>query len=181
MFLIVVLGEWVIVIPMPVLATIIVMVSIWTFDWTSFKYLRKAPRADALVMVVTVLIVVMAGDLSKGVFVGVILSAIFFTAKVSKIKVKKKVSIDTRENIYSIKEQLFFASVQDFTKEFDNVQEGSRLVIDFTEARIWDDSGAGAVDCLLTKLKQKNVDFKIIGLDASSSRLLDSLSVPYVR
>ena len=71
--------------------------------------------------------------------------------------------------------------MEDFTKEFENVQEGSRLVIDFTEARIWDDSGAGAVDRLITKLKQKNVDFEIIGIDASSSRLLDSLSVPYVK
>ena len=76
---------------------------------------------------------------------------------------------------------IVFASVEDFTKEFENVQEGSRLVIDFTEARIWDDSGAGAVDHLITKLKQKNVDFEIIGIDASSSRLLDSLSVPYVK
>jgi MFS superfamily sulfate permease-like transporter len=40
--------------------------------------------------------------LSKGVFVGIILSAIFFTAKISKITVEKKVSDDTLQNIYSI-------------------------------------------------------------------------------
>lgn len=37
MFLIVVLGEWVVLIPMPVLAAIMVMVSFGTFDWSSFK------------------------------------------------------------------------------------------------------------------------------------------------
>ena len=52
---------------------------------------------------------------------------------------------DALQNIYSIHGQLFFASVQ----------EGSRLIIDFTEARIWDDSGAGEIDCLIEKLKQR--------------------------
>lgn len=181
MFLIVVLGEWVVLIPMPVLAAIMVMVSIGTFDWSSFKYLKIAPRADVFVLVVTVLVVVFTGDLSKGVFAGIILSAIFFTAKISKIIVEKKVSDDTLQNIYSIQGQLFFASVQDFTNEFEDVKEGSRLIIDFTEARIWDDSGAGAIDRLVAKLNQKHVDFEVIGLDASSARLLDSLSVPYAK
>ncbi len=82
MFLIVVLGEWVVLIPMPVLPAIMVMVPICTFDWFSFKYLEKAPRADAFVLVTTVLVVVFTGDLSKGVFARIILSAIFFTAKI---------------------------------------------------------------------------------------------------
>ncbi|WP_124068882.1 SulP family inorganic anion transporter [Filibacter tadaridae] len=181
MCLIVFLGEWVVLIPMPVLAAIMVMVSIGTFDWSSFSYLKKAPRADALVMVVTVLIVVLTGDLSKGVLAGVILSAVFFTAKISKIEVKKKVFPDSLQNIYTIHGQLFFASVQDFTKEFDDVQIGSRIIIDFTEARIWDDSGAGAIDRLIAKLTQKQVDFELTGLDASSIRLLDSLSIPYAK
>jgi sulfate permease, SulP family len=47
--------------------------------WTSFTYLRKAPKTDALVMLVTVVIVVATNDLLKRVIVGVILSAIFFS------------------------------------------------------------------------------------------------------
>ena len=41
-------------------------------------------------MLVTVGIVVATNDLSKGVIAGVILSAIFFVAKISKLKVKNK-------------------------------------------------------------------------------------------
>ncbi|MGE7053011.1 SulP family inorganic anion transporter, partial [Paenibacillus glucanolyticus] len=77
-FLILVLGGLVVQIPMPVLVGIMIMVSIGTFDWTSFSYLRKAPKTDALVMLTTVIIVVATHDLSKGVIAGVILSAIFF-------------------------------------------------------------------------------------------------------
>ena len=90
MFLIVVLGDLVVQIPMPVLVGIMIMVSVGTFDWTSFTYLRKAPKADALVMLVTVAIVVATHDLSKGVIAGVVLSAIFFVAKISTIKVKEQ-------------------------------------------------------------------------------------------
>ena len=52
-----------------------------------FSYLVKAPKTDAAVMLVTVGIVVATNDLSKGVIAGVILSAIFFVAKISKIQV----------------------------------------------------------------------------------------------
>ncbi len=90
MFLILVLGDLVVKIPMPVLVGIMIMVCIGTFDWSSFKYLVKAPRTDAIVMLATVVIVVWTHDLSKGVIAGVILSAIFFVVKISTVK------IDTR-------------------------------------------------------------------------------------
>lgn len=49
MFLIIVLGNVVIQIPMPVLVGIMIMVSIGTFDWKSFSYLRKAPKGLSLI------------------------------------------------------------------------------------------------------------------------------------
>src|SRR5699024_4706502 len=88
-FLIIVLGDLVVQIPMSVLVGIIIMVSIGTFDWSSFAYLKKAPNSDAVVMLATVGIVVATNDLSKGVIAGVILSAIFFVAKISHLKVKE--------------------------------------------------------------------------------------------
>src|SRR5699024_3788473 len=87
MFLIIVLGDLVLQIPMPVLVVIMIMVAICTFDWSSFTYVVMAPRGDAVVMLATVGIVVATNDLSKGVIAGVILSAIFFVVKISKIQV----------------------------------------------------------------------------------------------
>src|SRR5690606_36751696 len=80
MFLILVLGNVVVDIPMPVLVGIMIMVSIGTFDWGSFKYLAKAPRTDAIVMLATVAAVVYTHNLAIGVVLGVILSALFFVA-----------------------------------------------------------------------------------------------------
>ena len=175
MFLIIVLGNLVVQIPMPVLVGIMIMVSIGTFDWSSFTYLRKAPKADAIVMLVTVGIVVATNDLSKGVFAGVILSAIFFVAKISKLKVKEH--HDNKHLIFKVDGQLFFASTEDFIASFDFSVENEDIIIDFSNARIWDDSAVGAVDKVVMKYREKNNRVTIKDLDTSSQKLLNELAV----
>ncbi|HJE20327.1 MAG TPA: SulP family inorganic anion transporter [Aliicoccus persicus] len=175
MFLIIVLGDLVIDIPMPVLVGIMIMVSIGTFDWSSFTYLRKAPRTDAIVMLVTVGIVVATNDLSKGVLAGVVLSAIFFVAKISRLKVES-IKKDNKI-IYEVEGQLFFASTDDFLMAFDFSIEDKNIVIDFTNAHIWDDSAVGAVDKAVLKLNEKNNKVTIIGLNPSSEKILEKLAV----
>ncbi|MGM0898912.1 MAG: STAS domain-containing protein [Bacillota bacterium] len=85
---------------------------------------------------------------------GVDLSAIFFVAKISKIKVEKKLLEATH---YQVQGQLFFASVDDFLDKFDFSVEDKGIVIDFTDAHIWDDSG--------------------VGLDTGSQKLIDQLAI----
>ena len=178
MFLIIVLGDLVIDIPMPVLVGIMIMVSIGTFDWSSFTYLRKAPRTDAIVMLVTVGIVVATNDLSKGVLAGVVLSAIFFVAKISRMKVES-IKKDNKI-IYEVEGQLFFASTDDFLMAFDFNVEDQNIVIDFTNAHIWDDSAVGAVDKAVLKYRDNNNTVNIIGLNSSSEKILDKLAVNHL-
>lgn len=175
MFLIIVLGDLVIQIPMPVLVGIMIMVSIGTFDWSSFTYLRKAPKTDSIVMLVTVGIVVATNDLSKGVIAGVILSAIFFVAKISKLKVKNK--HQDNKVIYEVEGQLFFASTEDFLKSFDFNLENKNITIDFSDSHIWDDSAVGAVDKAVIKFQEKDNKVTIIGLDTSSREIFHKLAV----
>lgn len=175
MFLIIVLGDLVVQIPMPVLVGIMIMVSIGTFDWSSFSYLVKAPKTDAAVMLVTVGIVVATNDLSKGVIAGVILSAIFFVAKISKIQVTeyKQGKIPA----YRVRGQLFFASVEDFVDAFDYSIDENKVMIDFSEAHVWDDSAVGAIDKVVLKYKENNIDVSLKGLNASSKKMVDRLAV----
>lgn len=176
MFLIIVLGEWVVQIPMPVLAGIMVMVSIGTFDWGSFKYVVSAPRSDAIVMLVTVVVVVYTHDLSKGVFAGVILSAILFAAKISKVDVRKEGLTADLSNVYTVHGQLFFASTQDFVSAFDDVEPAERIIVDFSDATVWDDSGVGAIDRVMNKLQAKAKTVEITGLNESSQKLVSKLA-----
>jgi len=175
MFLIIVLGDLVVQIPMPVLVGIMIMVCIGTFDWSSFSYLRKAPKSDAVVMLATVSIVVATHDLSKGVIAGVILSAIFFAAKISKIKVTKR---NVNQNlVFDVEGQLFFASVEGFVDSFDFTAKQSNIIIDFSNSHIWDDSAVGAIDKVVMKYQESGNAVTIKGLNATSQKLVDKLSI----
>ena len=173
MFLIIVLGGVVVQIPMPVLVGIMIMVSIGTFDWSSFTYLVKAPRTDAIVMLVTVIIVVMTGDLSKGVLAGVLLSAVFFVAKISHIKINESVERDI--TYLAVEGQLFFASVEDFVKIENRDIKTKQVIIDFARSHIWDDSGVAAAQRVKTNLEEKGYDITIKNLNQPSEDLIRQL------
>ena len=174
MFLIIVLGDLVVQIPMPVLVGIMIMVCIGTFDWSSFKYLIKAPRTDAIVMLATVGIVVYTHDLSKGVLVGVLLSAIFFVVKISTVKITQE------GNRYIVYGQLFFASTDGFVDYFKNADiRQKNIQIDLSNTRIWDDSSVGALIKVIDLLKEKGIDVEIIEIDASSKKIVDKLNSLY--
>ncbi|MCU4787282.1 SulP family inorganic anion transporter [Bacillus cereus] len=175
MFLIIVLGDLVVQIPMPVLVGIMIMVSIGTFDWSSFSYLVKAPRSDAVVMLVTVIIVVATHDLSKGVIAGVLLSAIFFVAKISKIKVTKQQ--DGSNMRFDVDGQLFFASVEGFVESFDFNVKNRSIVIDFSNMHVWDDSAVGAIDKVVIKYQENQNIVTITNLNSSSKKLVEKLAV----
>jgi len=175
MFLIMVLGDLVVQIPMPVLVGIMIMVSIGTFDWSSFSYLRKAPKTDAAVMLVTVSIVVVTHDLSKGVIAGVILSAIFFAAKISNVKVKEQ--REKNRIVFAVEGQLFFASVDNFVDSFDFDLKNKSIVIDFSKADIWDDSAVGAIDKVVLKYRENYNTVTIEGLNSASQRIVEKLAI----
>lgn len=175
MFLIIVLGNWVVQIPMPVLVGIMIMVSIGTFDWSSFTYLRKAPKADAFVMLATVSIVVATHDLSIGVMAGVVLSALFFVAKFSKIKIKQQIT--SGKTVYTVKGPLFFASVDHFIASFDYEGTNQQIRIDFSSTQIWDDSAVGAIDKVMLRLMANQNKVELIGLNPESKKLIDRLAV----
>lgn len=85
-------------------------------------------------MLVTVGNVVSTNDLSKGVIAGVILSAIFFVAKISKIQATeyKKGKIPA----YRVRGQLFFVSVKDFVDAFDYSIDENKVMVDFSEVHV---------------------------------------------
>jgi len=128
------------------------------------------------VMLLTVVVVVYTHDLSKGVFAGVILSAVLFAAKISKVEVRKEGLESNASNRYTIHGQLFFASSQDFVSAFDQVEPSEGVILDFSDATVWDDSGVGAIDRVMNKLQAQGQTVEITGLNASSQKLVNKLA-----
>ncbi|TFB22826.1 SulP family inorganic anion transporter [Filobacillus milosensis] len=177
MTLIIVFQDLLVQIPMAVLVGIMIMVSIGTFDWSSLKKLHVMPKTDAAVMIVTVATVVKTHDLSKGVLAGVILSAIFFVAKISSVKVEKELEERTRTMVYQVKGQVFFASVESLLKHFDFKADADHVVVDFSHAHVWDDSAVAVIDKIVLKFRQYEKEVEITGLNADSSKLVERLGV----
>jgi len=176
MFLILVLGEWVVRVPMAALVGVMFMVAIGTFDWSSLKSLHIVPKTDAAVMVVTVGTVVLTHDLAKGVLAGVLLSAIFFSNKISRVTVTSDIEEVTSSKTYYVRGQLFFASVTELVNSFDFGEKIESVKIDFKEAHLWDDSAVAAVEKIVAKYKEKGVAVSIIGLNDQSLKLINKLA-----
>jgi sulfate permease, SulP family len=174
MFLIVVLGDIVVQIPMAALAGVMFMVSISTFDWNSLRTLHLIPRSDAIVMVITVLSVVLTHNLAIGVFTGILLSAIFFVSKISKIIVDDELEGDKR--IYKVKGEIFFASVTDLIKKFNYNESISTVDIDLSQSHIWDDSAVVAVDKIVSKFEENGITVNVKGLNDDSTELVNKLA-----
>ena len=173
-FMIIVLGGLVVQIPMPILAGIMVMVSIGTFDWNSFKYIQKAPKTDAVVMILTVIIVLMTHNLALGVVVGVIFSALFFATKISKVEVTSEKFGKT--NRLSFKGQIFFVSIDSMMDQISFNIENSIIELNFNNAHLWDDSAVDAIDKMVRKFEEKNNIVHVEKLNSDSRKIVSELS-----
>lgn len=176
--LVVFLGDWVAQIPMPALVAIMIMVSIGTFSWSSLGNLRSHPRSSSVVMLATVVTVVWTHNLALGVLVGVLLSGIFFAAKIAQLfKVTSSASPDGRVRSYIVEGQLFYGSVEAFTAAFDFREAPERVVIDVSRAHIWDISAVQALDMAVLKFRRDGAEVEIVGLNAASETIVDRLAV----
>jgi len=177
LFFILVLGDLVSMIPMPALVAVMIMVSIGTFDWTSIPMLKRMPRTDAFVLIVTVATVVLTHDLAKGVFAGVLLSAVFFARKLARqISVKAEDSGDGENRIYRVRGVLFFVAVDNFIAGFDYKTRIPNVRIDLTNASLWDSSAVGAVDKVVGKLRRNGSRVTVIHPTGQGANLMDKLA-----
>ncbi len=168
------LGDWVSLIPMPALVAIMVMVSIGTFSWASLGNLRTHPRSSSVVMLATVAVVIWTHNLAIGVGVGVLLSGLFFAAKIAQLfRVTSSEDGDTRT--YRVEGQLFYGSVEDFSAAFDYRDLPARVVIDVTHAHIWDISSVQALEAAVAKFRAAGAQVEVIGMNTASATIVDRL------
>jgi SulP family sulfate permease len=176
--LLVVLGPWVKQIPMPALVAMMIMVSIGTFSWASFKNLRVHPKSTSLVMIATVVVVVSTHNLALGVGVGVLLSALSFARKVAQvIRVRSELDAESETRTYIVQGQVFFASADTFTAAFDFKEALAKVRIDVSHAHFWDLTSVGALDKIVLKFRREGAEVEIIGLNEASTTIVDKLAV----
>ena len=176
LIMIVMLSPWVKQIPMPALVAVMIMVSIGTFSWASFKNMRRHPKSSSIVMLATTITVIFTHNLAIGVGVGVLLSALFFARKVSQVLRVVSVREDGSERrTYTVSGQLFFASSEAFVNEFDFKEVLSKVIIDVSHAHFWDLTAVSCLDKVVLKFRREGTEVEILGLNEASATLVDRL------
>ena len=158
------------VIPIAVLVGIMFMVSIGTFEWSSFSHLKYMPRSDAFVMVVVTVITIVE-DLAIAVIAGVIISALVFAWKHARVYARTQVEADGTK-VYELDGPLFFGSTASFFDLFNIDQDPPRVVIDFKNARVMDSSGVEAIDTLTRKYEKAGKSLTLRHLSTDCKHLL---------
>ncbi|MDH3461677.1 MAG: SulP family inorganic anion transporter, partial [Burkholderiaceae bacterium] len=176
--LVVFLGPWVKQIPMAALVAVMLMVSIGTFNWDSIRKLRQYPPSSSIVMLATVVVTVSTHDLAKGVFVGVLLSGIFFANKVGRVlRIDRSSDDDGQLRTYTVVGQVFFASAETFVAAFDFKEVVERVRIDVSRAHFWDVTAVSALDKVVLKFKREGTEVEVVGMNEASATMVDRFAL----
>jgi len=159
-------------IPLAALVGVMFMVVIGTFEWSSFRVMKRIPKSDALVIILVSVITVIF-DLATAVGIGIVFSALVFAWKKGK-KIDVKESTDTfGTKIYTLDGALFFGSVQSFKDIFRFQDDPVDVVIDFKNARVHDHSGLEAISFVAEKYGQQGKKLHLLNLSSECRQLLD--------
>ena len=157
-------------IPLAALVGVMFIVVLGTFEWSSFRIIRKIPRGDAFVLVLVSTITVIS-DLAIAVVAGVIVSAIMFAWEHAK-HVQIKRSDHGSNTLYQVYGPVFFGSTSSLLEQFKPHRDRNDVVVDFAEARVCDHSGLEAIDTLAERYEKAGKTLHLRHLSAECQLLL---------
>ena len=175
-------GAWATLIPMPVLAAILIVVSYNMSEWHSFVKVLKSPRSDVAVMLVTFALTIIV-DLTVAIQVGVILSAMLFIRRMASVSQVTLLTSDLRESeegesdavspgkipegieVFEVFGSLFFGAVDQFTETTRSLERKPKVfILEMRNLLAIDATGIRALEDLHTQLTHDGTRFMISGI-----------------
>ncbi|GAA4364094.1 SulP family inorganic anion transporter [Paeniglutamicibacter cryotolerans] len=181
LLLVLLAGDLVGMIPMAALVAVMIHVSILTFNWHSITpaTLRRLPKSETAVMLITVAVVVATNNLAIGVGAGVLAAMVLFARRVAHfVRVTRVVEGDGKDASakYTVRGELFFASSNDLYTQFDYARDPSRVEIDLSASHLWDASTVAVLDSITDKYRRMGTEVSIVGLNEASANMRTRLS-----
>jgi SulP family sulfate permease len=177
-----VFGQWASLIPMPVLAAILILVSYNMSEWRSFVKILKSPRSDVAIMLVTFFLTVIV-DLTVAIEVGIVLAALLFMKRMSEVSQVNAITRDLQEEreeeetgearlaipkgveVFEVYGSLFFGAVDQFTEAMRFIEEKPKvLILDTRYLLAIDATGLRAVEDLQSQLKHQGTTLIVTGI-----------------
>lgn len=180
--LVLVFGDLVAAIPMAALVAVMIMVAVGTFDWHSVRIttLKRMPKSETTVMVATVVAVVWTHNLAIGVVLGVIVAMVLFARRVAHLATVTRRVVASPDGsstaFYTVDGELFFASSNDLTTQFEYSNDPSSVVIDLSNSHVWDASTVAALDAITTKYARFGKSVDIVDMNDATHALHTRLS-----
>ena len=159
-------------IPLAALVGVMFMVVIGTFAWNSLTILRKVPLTDAFVILL-VTVVTVYKDLAVAVVVGVIVSALAYAWNNARRIHAKTYTTPEGAKVYQIQGPLFFGSSEGFAELFDVARDPSRVIVDFADSRVVDQSALQAIETVAVKYEGAGKRIELRHLSRDCHRLLN--------
>ena len=189
-------GQWASLIPMPALAGILIYVAYNMSEWQTFVQTLRSPKSDIAVLLVTFLLTVLI-DLTVAIEVGVVLAAFLFMQRMADVT---QVGFRTRELSREMKEEedladpkaisrriippgvevfeiygsLFFAAVDQFKDALRRVEKTPKvLILRMRHVLVLDATGLKALEDLLKKMKKDKSVLVLSGVHAQPLVVMD--------
>ena len=172
--LVVVFGDVVALIPMAALVAVMIFVSWATFDWHSIRIstLRRMPKSETAVMLITVVATVSSNNLAIGVGAGVLSAMVLFARRVAHfVTVTRTLDATGETATYTVNGELFFASSNDLYTQFQYALDPANVVIDMHASHLWDVSTLAALEAITAKYEAGDKNVQITGLNEASSAM----------
>ncbi|UKA54603.1 SulP family inorganic anion transporter [Arthrobacter sp. FW305-BF8] len=183
--LVVTLGDIVGLIPMAALVAVMIFISAITFEWHSVApaTLKRMPKSETAVMLITVGTVVVTHNLAIGVGVGVLAAMAMFARRVAHFATVERTEVELNGRTaatYTVDGELFFASSNDLYTQFNYARDAEpdidKVVIDLHASHLWDASTIAVLDAVTEKYRRHGREVELIGLNSASIQMRERLA-----
>ncbi|MEZ4635030.1 MAG: STAS domain-containing protein [Caldilineaceae bacterium] len=88
-----------------------------------------------------------------------------------------RVGVGVIRRTYKVYGQIFFASADHFIDSFDFKEVIEHVVIDVSDAHLWDLTSVGALDKVILKFRREGTRVDVVGMNEASSTLVNRLAI----
>ncbi|MFW5500036.1 MULTISPECIES: SulP family inorganic anion transporter [unclassified Maridesulfovibrio] len=171
LFFIMFTSQYIEQIPIAALVGVMLIVVIKTFAWSTFNIMNKVPKWD-VVVIVLVTVLTVKYDLAIAVICGVIISAVIFAWE-NALRIRARKMVDEQGiKHYQIYGPLFFASTTLFLSKFDVQDDPDKVIIDFEDSRIMDQSAIEAINKIASMYERAGKRVYLVHLSQDCVRLI---------
>jgi SulP family sulfate permease len=124
-------------------------------------------------MLSTVAVVLLTHNLAIGVGVGVLVACVLFARRVAHLVEVTSSTDEQGRRVYAVHGAMFFASSNDLVHQFDYAGDPETVVVDLSDAHVWDASTVAALDAIAHKYRLRGKTATIVGLNQNSASRYD--------